>query len=96
MFYGDLYPNDECYNESIAQRLRLLLAARKLHAYGQTQDYFVSRNVLGFVRSGDDTHAGCTVVMSNSTKYLFFIQLPALQLRDMTHIYSVDGQNRSR
>ena len=65
VFYGDLYPNRECFNESISKDLILLIEARKLFAYGQTEDYFADKNCIGFVRMGDGTHSGCAVLMSN-------------------------------
>lgn len=68
MFYGDLYPNDECYDERIAKRLDQLLKARKQFAYGQTTDYFRYHNCIGFVRSGDEHHPGCAVVLRTCAK----------------------------
>ncbi|KAF8233221.1 glycoside hydrolase family 13 protein [Tricholoma matsutake] len=65
VFYGDLYPNRECFNERISKDLILLIEVRKLFAYGQTQDYFADKNCIGFVRTGDATHAGCAVLISN-------------------------------
>ncbi|RDB26138.1 Glucan 1,4-alpha-maltohexaosidase [Hypsizygus marmoreus] len=65
VFYGDMYPNKECYDETIAKNLTLLIEARRIFAYGQTQDYFTERNCIGFVRPGDATHPGCAVVISN-------------------------------
>ncbi|KAJ3714259.1 glycoside hydrolase family 13 protein [Lentinula raphanica] len=65
VFYGDLYPNSECYNENIARNLKLLIKARKLYAYGGTQDYLSSKNCIGFVRLGDSRHSGCAVILSN-------------------------------
>lgn len=43
-----------------------LLEARKLFAYGKQIDYFDHRNCVAFVRKGDEKHAGCIVIMSNS------------------------------
>ncbi|CAA7267009.1 unnamed protein product [Cyclocybe aegerita] len=65
VFYGDLYPNRECYNENIARNIALLIEARKNFAYGPTEDYNADRNCIGFVRKGDTTHKGCAVVLSN-------------------------------
>ncbi|KIL67592.1 glycoside hydrolase family 13 protein [Amanita muscaria Koide BX008] len=65
VFYGDLYPNPECYNERISRNLTLLIEARKKFAYGPTVDYFRYKNCIGFVRLGDDAHPGCAVVLSN-------------------------------
>ncbi|KAE9400227.1 glycoside hydrolase family 13 protein [Gymnopus androsaceus JB14] len=65
VFYGDMYPNTECYNEHIARNIRLLIKARKMFAYGATQDYFSAKNCIGFVRMGDSTHSGCAVILSN-------------------------------
>ncbi|OBZ72127.1 Glucan 1,4-alpha-maltohexaosidase [Grifola frondosa] len=40
LFYGDLYPNKECYDENIARDLKRLIEARKKFAYGARVDYF--------------------------------------------------------
>ncbi|KAG1868035.1 hypothetical protein C8R48DRAFT_671531 [Suillus tomentosus] len=62
VFYGDLYPNDECFDEGTSRTLKKLLlarrSARKLFAYGPMVDYFEHRNCIGFVRMGDSDHAG--------------------------------------
>ncbi|KAG2147559.1 glycoside hydrolase family 13 protein [Suillus clintonianus] len=65
VFYGDLYPNDECFDEGTSRILKQLLLARKSFAYGPMVDYFDHRNCIGFVRMGDSDHAGCAVVLSN-------------------------------
>ncbi|CAK5268505.1 unnamed protein product [Mycena citricolor] len=65
VFYGDLYPNKECFNPRIAQALRLLIEARKRFAYGACVDYRTDKNCIGFVRHGDSTRPGCVVVLSN-------------------------------
>jgi len=69
VFYGDLYPNKECYDEKIAAGLRLLLQARKKFAYGAQRDYFLESNCIGFVREGDksrEPNGGCAVLISNA------------------------------
>ncbi|QBJ85210.1 alpha-amylase [Chryseobacterium gleum] len=43
-----------------------LLEARKLFAYGKQIDYFDHPNCIAFVRTGDEKHPGCVVIMSNS------------------------------
>ncbi|KAG1747247.1 glycoside hydrolase family 13 protein [Suillus paluster] len=68
VFYGDLYPNDECFDEGTSRTLKQLLLARKSFAYGPMVDYFEHRNCIGFVRMGDSNHAGCAVVLSNDPK----------------------------
>jgi len=65
VFYGDLYPNEECYNANIAQNLTLLIEARKKFAYGPCHDYFLDPKCIGFVRMGDLLHPGCAVLLSN-------------------------------
>src|ERR1700691_3769634 len=52
VFYGDLYPNDECYDAPTAQGLQLLMRARKDSAYGPLRDYFEYPSCIGFVRMG--------------------------------------------
>jgi len=66
IFYGDLYPNKECYDAQIAKRLERLILTRKRFAYGQTVDYFQHHNCIGFVRTGDEHHPGCVVVLRTS------------------------------
>jgi alpha-amylase len=65
VFYGDLYPNEEYYNQSVVRNITLLIEARRNFAYGALQDYFYERNCIGFVRKGDTQHAGCAVILSN-------------------------------
>ncbi|KAJ6531810.1 glycoside hydrolase superfamily [Mycena capillaripes] len=65
VFYGDLYPNEECYNENISKSLTLLIEARKKFAYGLCHDYFQDPKCIGFVRMGDLLHPGCAVMLSN-------------------------------
>jgi hypothetical protein len=44
-----------------------LCTTRKLYAYGALRDHFVEKNLIGFVRLGDEKHpsSGCAVVMCN-------------------------------
>jgi len=65
VFYGDLYPNRECYSEDTSEGLKMLMHVRKEFAYGRTVDYFAHRNCIGFVRLGDDQGPGCVVAVSN-------------------------------
>ncbi|KAH7921040.1 glycoside hydrolase family 13 protein, partial [Leucogyrophana mollusca] len=65
VFYGDLYPNPECYDESTSHVLEQLLGVRKNFAYGPMRDYFEHKNCIGFVRMGNTDHLGCAVVVSN-------------------------------
>ena len=66
MFYGDLYPNKECYDDDIGAGLKRLVEARKKFAYGAQRDYFQDRNYIGWVREGDHAHEGCAVLVSNA------------------------------
>lgn len=69
VFYGDIYPNRECYNARIASELKLLLDIRKNYAYGKIEDFSADRNLVGFVRSGDKAHpTGCAVLISNAVE----------------------------
>jgi hypothetical protein len=47
--------------------IETLCTARKLYAYGALRDHFVEKNLIGFVRLGDEQHpsSGCAVVMCN-------------------------------
>ncbi|KAI8980163.1 alpha amylase [Trametes punicea] len=66
VFYGDLYPNQECYDEQVAHGLRRLMDARKKYAYGARTDYFQEMNCVGFLRKGDSRRGGCAVLVSNA------------------------------
>ncbi|KAL4074915.1 glycoside hydrolase family 13 protein [Scleroderma yunnanense] len=66
IFYGDLYPNLECYDHDTAVILRQLILARKNFAHGPVVDYFEHKNCIGFVRSGSERNPGCAVVVSNN------------------------------
>ncbi|KAJ7601776.1 glycoside hydrolase family 13 protein [Mycena polygramma] len=65
VFYGDLYPNEECYDADTSHNLVLLINARKNFAYGPCRDYSQDPNCIGFVRMGDLLHPGCAVMLSN-------------------------------
>ena len=74
VFYGDLYPNHECFDARTSAGLSRLLAARKHLAYGLRTDYFTQHNCIGFVRAGTPAadghqrHSGCVVLVSNATR----------------------------
>ncbi|MBR1540427.1 MAG: alpha-amylase [Clostridia bacterium] len=67
VFYGDYYGIPEKEIPSKNELLDKLLKVRKYFAYGEQQDYLISRNVIGFTRKGDFEHAdsGLAVVMSD-------------------------------
>ncbi|PPQ69318.1 hypothetical protein CVT25_005919 [Psilocybe cyanescens] len=65
LFYGDLYPNTEGYNQNTSRNVYLLVEMRRKFAYGPTEDYLAEKNCIGFVRKGDATHQGCAVILSN-------------------------------
>ncbi|KIJ62812.1 glycoside hydrolase family 13 protein [Hydnomerulius pinastri MD-312] len=67
VFYGDLYPNQECFDQDTSTKLRQLLVARKMFAYGPMKDYFEHSSCIGFVRTGNSEYPGCAVVISNET-----------------------------
>ncbi|KAI0280777.1 glycoside hydrolase family 13 protein [Russula aff. rugulosa BPL654] len=64
VFYGDLYPNGECYDATTAQGLRSLIRARRDYAHGPSKDYFEHSSFIGFVRLGDASRSGCVVIIS--------------------------------
>ncbi|RFS14206.1 alpha-amylase [Emticicia sp. C21] len=78
VFYCDLYGT--CYSEKrhdgLEEKIVLpkisalekLLSARKEYAWGEQYDYFDSPNCIGWVRTGDDKHKGCAVLLSNGKK----------------------------
>ncbi|KAI0784258.1 alpha amylase [Abortiporus biennis] len=82
VFYGDLYPNKECYDANVSNGLKILMQVRKKFAYGIQRDYFLEKNCIGFVREGqhelpgtdeETDHevirpGGCAVLVSNSNE----------------------------
>ncbi|KAH7884735.1 glycoside hydrolase family 13 protein, partial [Phlebopus sp. FC_14] len=68
VFYGDLYPNEECFDQDTAMMLRQLVVVRKMFAYGPMKDYFKHKNCIGFVRMGNADFPGCAVVISNDSE----------------------------
>jgi alpha-amylase len=71
VFYGDIYGMCEPHSSdrTCGGKLADLILARKLYAYGQQEDYFLSPDFIGWVRkgvaeSGDHRAAGMAVVMS--------------------------------
>jgi len=96
IFYGDLFPNRECYDPRIGKKLERLIRARKQFAYGSTTDYFQYRNCIGFVRSGDGERPGCVVVVRSSfeknsafsgSEYAEEIQMRVLQKRSYGTVF---------
>jgi alpha-amylase len=75
VFYGDLYPNGECYDATTAEGLRLLMRARRDHAHGSSKDYFEHPSFIGFVRMGDDSRSGCVVIISKSNGKTKFVRM---------------------
>jgi alpha-amylase len=70
VFYGDIYGmRSPHYSErTCGGKLADLILARKLYAYGEQEDYFLSPDFIGWVRkgvaeSGDHRAAGMAVVM---------------------------------
>lgn len=74
VFYGDLYPNEECYHKEIARGLKLLIEARKNHAYGKMKNYFTDKTCVGFVRLGTPQHPGCATVITHQSSGVKFSQ----------------------
>lgn len=68
VFYGDLYPNQECYDPHIAVGLKQLMQARKEFGYGEHAKYFQEHNCIGFIRKGDRGRRGCAVLISNADR----------------------------
>lgn len=67
IFYGDYYGISEKGVEPKNEMLDKLLKVRKYFAYGEQNDYFNDRDVIGFVRKGDFEHSesGLAVVMTD-------------------------------
>lgn len=69
VFFGDLYPNEECYDAETASGLRILLKIRKNVASGSITDYWENKNYVGWVRRGQG-HKICAVIISNAGSYV--------------------------
>jgi alpha-amylase len=79
VFYPDLFGahyidkdkegNDQEIFLDKVEKIEELLKARQLFAYGIQRDYFEDANCLGWIREGDEEHAGCAVVLSNKDAY---------------------------
>lgn len=75
VFYPDLYgakylgrgKDGKDYEITLmkVRELENLLKARQQFAYGESHDYFDHKNCIGIVRTGNDHHDGCAVIMSN-------------------------------
>lgn len=67
VYHGDMFPSPESHiGRDLPKKIETMCTARKLYAYGALRDYFVEKNLIGFVRLGDEKHpGGCAVVMSN-------------------------------
>jgi alpha-amylase len=69
VFLGDL---DGCHGDGDHQpreppmsSLDRLIMARKFFAYGEQHDYWDHPQCIGWVRTGDEKHGGCAVVLCN-------------------------------
>ncbi|KAG8747350.1 hypothetical protein FRC10_001529 [Ceratobasidium sp. 414] len=67
VYHGDIFPSPESpIGRDLPKKIETLCTARKLYAYGALKDYFIQKNLIGFVRLGDEKHpGGCAVVMCN-------------------------------
>lgn len=75
VFYGDYYGIPEKGISAKNELLDKLLKVRKYFAYGEQEDYFYSKDIIGFTRLGDFEHpdSGLAVVMSD--KYAGFVKM---------------------
>ena len=66
IFYGDYYGSDsEQPIDSIKEAIDKLIALRRNHSYGDQDDYFDHKNVIGWVRKGNEEHPkGLAVIIS--------------------------------
>ncbi len=67
VFYGDYYGlTRENSMSPIRDEIDKLLNIRQNHAYGDQIDYFDHKNVIGWVRLGNEEHPhGCAIIMSS-------------------------------
>ena len=71
IFYGDYYGiGGEFLTPPMKDMIDKLALVRKNHAYGDQDDYFMEKDLIGFVRHGDDKHPGkvAAVVSLNEKK----------------------------
>ena len=70
IFYGDYYGiGGEYMIEPHKERIDTLALIRKHHAYGEQEDYFTEKDLIGWVRHGNEDHPGkCAVVISTLEK----------------------------
>ena len=68
VFYGDLY-GIPYSNIPPCDKIKTLLALRKLKVYGRQHDYFDHKNVIGWTLEGDNKHlnSGLAVIGSNAS-----------------------------
>lgn len=68
VYHGDIFPDPESpISRDLPEKIEVLCSVRKQYAYGALKDYFIEKNLIGFVRlGGEDKHPnGCAVVMCN-------------------------------
>lgn len=66
VFYGDYYGIKGVRPKGGHQHtIDKLLKLRLTHAYGPQTDYFDHENCIGFTRSGNETHDGLALIVSN-------------------------------
>ena len=72
VFYGNIYGikggvENDWRGPSAGGKIPDMILARKLYAYGETNDYFNDPNLIGWVRRGTwDRPNGCAIVLSNA------------------------------
>ncbi|KZT62429.1 glycoside hydrolase family 13 protein [Calocera cornea HHB12733] len=65
VFWGDLYGCGGDNPQEPMNQLADLIRARKLFAYGELKDTWDHPNCVAWVRTGDEQHDGCAVVLCN-------------------------------
>ncbi|MDD5571708.1 MAG: alpha-amylase [Bacteroidales bacterium] len=68
--YGAEYEDKGCKIKILpVKNIEKLITVRKLYAYGKQRDYLDNKNTIGWIREGDDAHAGSgvAVLMTNGT-----------------------------
>jgi alpha-amylase len=64
VFYGDYYGiNGENPIEGHKEMIDRLIEIRKLYAYGKQTDYFENKDLIGWVRHGNEEHPGSLAVV---------------------------------
>lgn len=98
VFYGDLFDIESGNKyKGMRDRLQPLLELRKNYAYGDEKNFLQNKNEVGFVRYGDDEHAGkMAVAISNHTDKVIRMFVGKDQVGKIYYDYLGNNQSKVR